>query len=241
MHVAPHLAAFMANNIDLSINLNLTDEMVDIVGDGYDLAIRIAELADSSLVARKLAPVNRVLCATPRYLAEHGTPNTIDDLNHHNCITHAGAETWRLTSKEAAYALRAQGTLVTNSSEVVREAVLSGVGIAMRSTWDIGEKLASGELVRVLPEMESPQGIAIHAIYPSRQFLPVKVRLFIDFLAELYGPIPYWDKDSENADMSMRTSDSDVSNTTNGTRRRLGSRRPDGKLARPVPSKPSSR
>lgn len=193
MHIAPHLGAFMEANGDLAINLVLSDEFVDIVGEGYDVAIRIAELADSSLVARKIAPARRVLCASPRYLDLHGTPRSLADLPRHNCLTHLAGEAWRLNGPDGAVSVRPQGTLTTNSSEVVREAVLAHIGIGLRSTWDVGPELASGELVRVLPDYESSNTIAVHAIYPSRQFLPIKVRLFIDYLSELYGNVPYWD------------------------------------------------
>lgn len=218
LHIAPNLNNFMKENKDLSINLHLSDELVDIVGEGYDVAIRIAELADSSLVARKLASVRRVLCATPAYLEEHGTPETLQDLDGHNCITHHGAEIWRLESDDGIVAHRAVGNLVTNSSEVVREAVLAGVGIAMRSTWDVGDDLANGTLKRVLPNFEASQNIAIHAIYPSRQFLPVKVRLFIDYLADLFGTVPYWERGVEE---SVEQDGQPVAVRSPGTRRNL--------------------
>lgn len=193
MHIAPHLGTFMEANPDLSINLILSDNFVDIVGDGYDVAIRIAELADSSLVARKIAPVRRILCATPAYIERHDAPASFEDLGNHNCLTHVSGESWRLEGPDGPVAFRPNGALMTNSSEVVREAVLAGIGIGLRSTWDIGPELASGKLVQILPEYEGSRNIAVHAIYPSRQFLPVKVRLFIDFLADLYGNVPYWE------------------------------------------------
>lgn len=194
MHIAPHLCAFMEANPDLSINLILSDNFVDIVGDGYDVAIRIAELADSSLVARKIAPVRRILCATPAYIERHGAPASFEELCKHNCLTHVSGESWRLEGPSGPVSFRPNGALMTNSSEVVREAVLAGIGIGLRSTWDIGPELASGKLVQILPDHEGSRNIAVHAIYPSRQFLAVKVRLFIDFLADLYGSVPYWEE-----------------------------------------------
>ena len=193
MHIAPHLGAFMESNPDLNINLVLLDEFVDIVGEGYDVAIRIAELADSSLVARKIAPARRILCASPRYLDRFGVPASLDGLSGHNCLTHLAGESWRLDGPGGPIAFRPAGALQTNSSEVVREAVLAGIGIGLRSTWDIGPELASGALVRILPDHEGSHDIAVHAIHPSRQFLPVKVRLFIDFLANLDGNVPSWE------------------------------------------------
>jgi DNA-binding transcriptional LysR family regulator len=193
MHIAPHLAGFMAANPDLNVNLVLSDEFADIVGDGYDIAIRIAELADSSLVARKLAPVRRILCASPEYLERAGIPTSIEDLGNHNCLTHLAGEAWKLMGPDGPVSMRPQGALQTNSSEVIREAVIAGIGVGLRSTWDIGGELSSGALVQILPEYESAHDIAVYAVYPSRQFLPVKVRVFIDYMADIYGSVPYWE------------------------------------------------
>jgi DNA-binding transcriptional LysR family regulator len=193
MHIAPHLKAFMDAHPELAINLVLTDELSDIVGGGFDLAIRIAELTDSSLVARRLAPVRRLLCAAPSYLNMHGMPQSIDDLKNHRCLPAHNNDLWRLEGPGGAMSLRPEGMLVTNSSEVIRETVIAGLGIALRSTWDIGDELKSGNLVQVLPAYEGSRNVALSAVYPSRQFLPAKVRLFIDYLADLYGPVPYWE------------------------------------------------
>ena len=194
MHIAPHLSAFLKANPDLAINLELSDEFVDIVGGGFDLAIRIAELTDSSLVARRLAPIHRVLCATPGYLHAHGTPRTIQDLSQHVCLAAANQDPWKLEGPDGPIAVRASGPIQTNSSEVIREAVINGVGIALRSTWDIGAELRAGKLQVVLPQYRASRHVGVHAVYPSRRFLPAKVRVFIDYLAQLYGPAPYWDE-----------------------------------------------
>ena len=193
MHVAPHLKPFLQEHPHLALQLVLSDELSDIVGDGFDLAIRIAAPADSSLVARKLAPVRRVLCASADYVERQGAPDTLDDLKQHQCLPAHNNESWRLVGPQGPVNYRPDGRLVTNSSEVIREAVLSGLGIALRSTWDIGAELRSGRLVRVLPDYEGARNISLSAVYPSRQFLPAKVRLFIDYLANLYGPMPYWE------------------------------------------------
>lgn len=194
LHIAPHLATFLETNPDLSLNLDLSDDFVDIVGDGYDLAIRIAELSDSSLVARRLAPIHRVLCAAPAYLNRYGEPQSIEDLtDNHIRIAAAVQDPWRLVGPRGAEIVRASAPLRTNSSEVVREALIAGVGIALRSTWDIGPELRDGRLRIVLPAYRASKDVGLHAVYPSRRFLPAKVRVFIDFLAHLYGPSPYWD------------------------------------------------
>lgn len=194
MHVAPHLKEFMERHPKVSIELVLSDTFTDIVGDGYDLAIRISALKDSGLVARKLADARRILCAAPDYLEQHGFPQTIEDLAGHRCLPAHNGEPWRLDGPGSPLTYRPEGTLKSNSSEVIREAVISGLGIALRSTWDIGDELSSGRLVQVLPDYEGARNTTISAVYPSRQFLPPKVKAFIEHLHRKYGPEPYWDR-----------------------------------------------
>lgn len=194
LHVAPHLGAFLAANPGLTVNLVLSDEFVDLVKDSIDVSIRIAELTDSSLVARRLAPNHRLLCATPAYLAEHGTPQTIADLAKHTLLATASQDPWRLEGPDGPVTVHVEGRLRTNSNEVVREAVLAGLGIAFRSTWDVGPDLRAGRLTMVLPAYRASRHVAVHAVYPSRRFLAAKVRLFIDHLAGLYGERPHWDE-----------------------------------------------
>ncbi|WP_417666568.1 LysR family transcriptional regulator [Roseibium sp.] len=194
LHIAPYLGQFLDANPDLSVSLDLDDGFVDIVGDGYDLAIRIAELSDSSLVARRLAPIHRILVASPDYLSKHGEPRSIQDLTeNHVCLAAANQDPWRLVGPDGLENVRTIAPVRTNSSEVVRECLLAGVGIALRSTWDIGPELREGKLKIVLPDYRASKDVGLHAVYPSRRFLPAKVRVFIDFLAHLYGPSPYWD------------------------------------------------
>ncbi len=194
MHIAPHLTGFMKDHLDLKLHIVLTDDFTDIVADGFDMAVRIGELTDSSLVARKLAPVRRLLCASPDYIARNGAPNEIADLARHFCLPAHNNDNWKLEGPEGSLVWQPEGPLVTNSSEIVRAAVIAGAGIALRSTWDIGPELRSGQLVQVLPQWEGSKNLTLSAVYPSRQFLPAKVRLFIDYLATLYGPVPYWEQ-----------------------------------------------
>ncbi|MBO0345825.1 LysR family transcriptional regulator [Roseibium sp. CAU 1637] len=199
LHIAPHLGKFFQSNPDLAVNLDLEDNFVDIVGEGYDLAIRIAELSDSSLVARRLAPVHRILCASPEYLERHGEPQSITELmEQHVCLAAANQDPWRLVGPDGQITLRTQAPIRTNSSEVVRECLLAGVGVALRSTWDIGPELREGKLKVVLPSYRASSKVGLYAVYPSRRFLPAKVRVFIDFLASLYGSSPYWDEGVED-------------------------------------------
>jgi DNA-binding transcriptional LysR family regulator len=193
MHIAPHLGALLATHRDITVHLNLSDALVDLVADGYDLAVRIAALDDSSLVAKRLAPNHRVLVASPGYLDANGTPASLSDLAHFNCLTASPQDTWRLDGPHGPVSVRATGNIQTNSSEVVREAVLAGLGIALRSTWDVGAELKAGRLSVVLPDYRGSDKVGIYAVYPTRRFLPQKVRVFIDFLSDLYGEEPYWD------------------------------------------------
>lgn len=196
LHIAPHLKPFLDANPMVNVDLILTDAFVDIIGEGFDVAVRIADLEDSSLVAKRLAPNHRILCATPTYLAVHGSPATIEELQKHTLIAH-NADQWRLDGPEGPVTVRVTGQLRTNSSEVVREALLAGVGIALRSTWDVGPELKSGSLTRVLPAYSVGKRVAVYAVYPSRRHMEQKVRAFVDFLAELYGATPYWDEGLE--------------------------------------------
>lgn len=193
MHVAPHLGPFLDAHPEVRIDLVLSDSFADLVAGGFDLAIRIGELPDSSLVAKRLAPNHRVLCASPAYLARYGTPQTLADLSRHALLVH-NADHWRLEGPGGVETIRVDGRLRTNSSEVVREAALAGLGIALRSTWDVGPDLKSGRLVHLLPAWSGGRRIAVHAVYPSRRHLEQKVRVFIAHLTELYGPSPYWDE-----------------------------------------------
>jgi DNA-binding transcriptional LysR family regulator len=193
LHVAPHLVDFLKSYPDITMDLSLTDAFVDIVADGFDLAIRIADLQDSSLVAKRLAPNHRLLCAAPEYLAEMGEPSALGDLQHHRLLVH-NADQWRLEGPFGPATVKVDSAVRTNSSEVVREAVLAGIGIALRSTWDVGPEIDSGRLRIVLPGWRASSRVAVHAVYPSRRHLAHKVRVFMDFLGDRFGSPPYWDK-----------------------------------------------
>jgi DNA-binding transcriptional LysR family regulator len=193
LHIAPHLVEFMRAYPDITMDLSLSDQFVDIVAEGFDLAIRIADLQDSSLVAKRLAPNHRVLCASPSYIAAMGEPTTIAALQTHRLLVH-NADGWRLEGPSGLAQIRVESAVRTNSSEVVREAVVAGIGIALRSTWDVGPEIDRGQLQIVLPGWRASSRVAVHAVYPSRRHLAHKVRVFMDFLAERFGSPPYWDK-----------------------------------------------
>lgn len=194
MHVAPHLGPFLRDNPGLSVDLHSSDDFIDLVGDGYDLAIRIGALPDSSLVARRLAPIHRILCASPDYLVQYGEPDSLEELANHVCLAAHNQDPWRLEGPNGSEIVRTQGSLRSNSSEVIRSAVVAGIGIGLRSSWDVGNELRDGRLKIILPQYRASSQIGLYVVYPSRRFLPAKVRLFIDYLADLYGPHPYWDE-----------------------------------------------
>ncbi len=193
-HITPHLASFLIRYADIELDLHLSDTYVDIIRDGYDLAIRIGELQDSSLVARKLASDTRILCAAPSYLAKSGSPKFAADLENHNCLSAGHQDTWQLESPSGPKVVRITSNLRTNSSDFVREALISGLGIGLRATWDVGPDIEAGTLERVLPDHQGAANSAIYAVYPSRDFMPAKVNVFIEHLAEIYGGQPYWER-----------------------------------------------
>lgn len=194
LHIAPFMGDFLARYPDIELDVHVADGFVDLIREGFDLAIRIGELEDSSLVARKIANDSRVLCAAPVYIEMHGSPATLADLAMHNCLSTDVQDVWRLDGPEGAAQVRPHGNVRSNSGEFVREAVLAGLGIGLLSTWDIASQLKSGALRVVLPQYRGGSSVAVHAVYPSREFMPAKVNVLIEFLADLYAPEPYWDK-----------------------------------------------
>ena len=201
LHIAPFLPAFLAKFPEIELEFHLTDNFVDIIREGFDVAIRIGELQDSSLVQRKLAADTRVICASQKYLdtAEQGVPATLADLDFHNCLSAGAQDYWRLEGPDGQHQLRVKGNIRSNSFEFMREALLSGLGLGLRSTWDIGAELKSGALKVVMPEYRGSSNVAIYAVYPCRDFMPEKVNVFIEYLAALYGPEPYWNVGLETA------------------------------------------
>jgi DNA-binding transcriptional LysR family regulator len=196
LHVVPRLKDFMESYPDLRLAVDLNDDYVDLVAGNFDVAVRIGTLPDSSLVARRLAPNRRVLCASPDYIERHGEPRNIADLHHHRLIAGGPQVTWRLEGPEGPVTFKPQTLLQTNSSEVVREAVVSGMGIGFRSTWDVGAELRRGNLRRVMPSYGGTSDVAIYAVYSGRRLVPLKVRALVDYLVSIFGPeTPYWDRE----------------------------------------------
>ncbi|GJH11816.1 LysR family transcriptional regulator [Caballeronia novacaledonica] len=194
-HISPLMPAFLRAYPGVSVDLRMTDQIVDLIDEGIDLAIRIGALKDSTLVAKKLASNRRVLCASPAYLAAHGTPRHPADLAGHECVILADQRDWSFVTPTGVIDVRVSGRLVTDNGEVIRDALAAGVGIGLKSTWSVAPLIASGELVTLLDDYPLAQTVAIWAVYPSRAFVPPKTLAFIDFLAAQFGEPPYWDID----------------------------------------------
>jgi DNA-binding transcriptional LysR family regulator len=197
-YLSPLLPEFLARYPNVRISVDLSDTMKDPVSSGFDLAIRIGALEDSNLVARRIAPNRRVLCASPAYLARHGTPAAPADLAAHECLVLVGSggrqDTWRLTDHNGREIVaRVSGRFECNFGEVLRDAAVAGLGIALHSTWHVCEDLKSGRLRQVLPHYRLAES-GIHALMPQRRLVPLRVRAFVDFLVEKFGDTPPWDR-----------------------------------------------
>ena len=194
-HVAPLLPAFLEAHPDVSVSLDLTDRLTDIVNEGIDLAIRIGALDDSSLVGLKLADNRRVVVASPGYLARRGAPAEPGDLASHDCLTFGTygnqARGWQFTIDGELVSMRVQGAMACNDGAVLRDWAIAGRGLAWRSMWEVGEDLKAGRLVTVLDDFAAPDN-AIHAVFPQRRHLPLRVRMLIDYLKNTYGNAAYW-------------------------------------------------
>ena len=195
LHLARAVADFMEKYPDLRIQLLLSDQQVDPVQEGFDITLRIADLPSSSMIARRIAPARRAICASPSYLARHGTPKHPDDLRGHACLTYGHLATgnqWKLTGPDGDHWIAIPWTLCTNNAEVLRDAAVQGRGIALLPTFIAGADFQQGRLATILPGYQAPE-ISIYAIYPETRHLSLKVRVFIDFLVERFGGRPYWD------------------------------------------------
>jgi DNA-binding transcriptional LysR family regulator len=195
LHLGRAIADFMAKYPELRVQLLLSDEQIDPVQGGFDITLRIADLPSSSLIARRIAPALLVVCASPGYLAEHGTPQHPDDLRKHRCLAYghlAAGNQWKLSGPDGDHWIPLMWPLCTNNGEVLRDAAIAGRGIVLLPTFIVGADLQQGRLRTILAAYHAPE-IAIHAIYPPTRHLSVKVRVFIDFLIERFGGRPYWD------------------------------------------------
>jgi len=198
LHLAPLWPHFSARYPDIELDISLVDRVVDLVKEGYDLAVRISRGGSPALVSRKLATTRHLICASPDYVARHGAPANPDDLRDHACIAYTYSDSvddWRLVDdagKEHSVVVR--HIMRTNNGDTARAAALAGLGIVRQPTFLIGEDLRRKRLVPLLTGYRMPE-IDVLAVYPSRRHLSAKVRAMIDFLAEEFSGVPPWDRD----------------------------------------------
>jgi len=185
--ILPILWQFQKDYPDLKLNINLDDSYMDMLKEGIDVAIRIGELNDSTLIARKLGTIPRYTVASPAYLEQNGEPQNLTDLHQHNCIVYSllsTQNTWHFHGPNGKEKIQVQGNFSSNSPEAVREAVLADKGVAVLLGWLIEDDIKYGRMKIVMQDY-APTILDIHALYPQRRFMPVKLRLFLDYLQKL--------------------------------------------------------
>jgi DNA-binding transcriptional LysR family regulator len=195
LQVAPRLPNFLRQNPKISFELSFSDWTVDLVSEGYDVAVRVGTLESSNLVARRLAPNRRLLCASPDYLAHHGEPTDPQELVNHACLqlsTYRSHDHWRLQRDNETVDVAIAPVIRADNSEALRQAAVAGCGITLMPTFIIGEDLRAGRLVQILPAWGGTRSW-VWAVYPDAHFLPLKVRAFVDFLIAEFGDVPAWD------------------------------------------------
>jgi DNA-binding transcriptional LysR family regulator len=198
-HVAPLVPRFREEHKDVTVSLNLTDRVIDLGGEGYDCAVRVGDLPDSSLVSVRLADNRRMCVATPEYLRRNGTPQHPNDLSRFDCLplssdaSQSRGWAFRVPKGDGfeVVHLRPGGPLDCSDGQVLHEWCLQGYGIAWRSTWEVEADIATGRLVEVLAEFAAPPN-GIHAMFPQRKHLPVRVRLWVEFLKQHFGKPEFW-------------------------------------------------
>ncbi|TBW39509.1 LysR family transcriptional regulator [Siculibacillus lacustris] len=196
LHLAPAVAEIIGTHPDLRIELALSDRFVDPIEEGVDVTVRIAQLTDSSLVARRLAPVRRVIVGSPDHLARFGTPASPEDLAHRPCLSYGHTTTlprWHLTRDGAAIDVAVGAAMCSNNGDVLRVAALAGRGLTLLPTFLVGPDVAAGRLVTVLDAFPAPD-LGLYALYAPNRYLAAKTRVFIDALVARFGPRPPWDR-----------------------------------------------
>ena len=194
-HVAPLVPGFVAQHPEVSVSLNLSDRVVDIVNESFDCAVRVGDLPDSSLVSVRLADNRRLCVAAPSYLARAGTPATPAELMRHQCLTLSSDASqtrgWAFVVDGAVTHLRPGGRLDCSDGQVLHDWCLRGLGLAWRSTWEVEDEVSAGTLQVVLEDFAAPAN-GIYAVFAQRKHLPLRVRLWIDFIKHSYGDPRYW-------------------------------------------------
>lgn len=191
LHIAPHVTEFLREHPGVSLQLAMSDSVIDIVEQGFDMAIRIGALAPSTLKARKLAVSPRILVAAPSYLETNGVPSALDDLKQHNCLAREDMRTWSLSAPGGTlHDVRINGNFSSTSAEAITEAAVSGLGIARKCAWEIAGHLAAGTLVPVLEDYTVAPFWQVFAVRPPSRLPPARVRAFTDFLEARFRKVP---------------------------------------------------
>lgn len=195
MHMIPALPDFFEQYPDLNLDLHLSDQIEDLVGGGFDLAIRDMQLHNATSACRRLAPDHRIICISPDYLARYGAPESLDDLASHRCVILRGMDKWEFIDGCKLRSVHVGGQLIVDNGEAMRDATLAGLGPSINATWSVSEHLRSGALIRVLSDFQLAEA-AISAVYPMGRSVTPKVSVFIDFFVDYFGSPPYWDRKS---------------------------------------------
>lgn len=199
-HILPHLLDYRQLYPDVRLEIDMTDRMVDLVEEGYDLAIRGAPLPDSSLLARKLGGNPRVLCASPDYLARRGMPQSPEDLRNHDCIGFEPMPVWYFTGPEGEISFTPENQMISgDSGDFAYDAALHGLGLTVKSMAHVWEDLRDGRMVEVMPDYPVTRTGNIYAVYPPARYVPPKISTFVDFLLSRYGRPAYWETDYRKA------------------------------------------
>ncbi len=199
-HILPYLGEFRELYPDLRLEIDMTDRLVDLVDEGYDMAIRGAPLPDSSLLARKLGGNPRVLCASPEYLERKGTPETPEDLRNHDCVGFEPMPAWYFMGPEGEIVFQPENKVVSgDSGDFAYDAAIYGLGLTVKSVAHVWEDLRDGRLVEVMANYPVTRTGNIYAVYPPARFVPPKVSALVDFLISKYGRPPYWETDYRSA------------------------------------------
>jgi DNA-binding transcriptional LysR family regulator len=196
LHLGPAINEFIQAHPHIEFDLDFNDRSVDLIQEGFDLAIRIARLPDSSLIARRLASMEAVLCASPAYLERHGTPQQPEDLVQHRCLVYSlipNYETWHFRDADGKlHTARIHSYIKATNGEYLRDAAVSGLGVSLVPSFIAYRDIERGALVPLLTEFRPPQ-LDIHALYPPTRHLSHRVRAFVDFLVQRFAGTPYWD------------------------------------------------
>jgi len=195
-HLAPALDAFAKEHPELTLHVDFSDQQIDLIEGGYDLAFRIGNLENSTLKARRISPIHIVMCASPGYIDKWGSPKKPDDLKHHQLLDYTldGMSSWKLVDKNNKETIMpVEAKILANNGDFLRDMAITGHGILISPTFIAWQALSKGELIPIMPDYSIPSRNA-YAVYPKTRYLSQRARLLIDFLLEQFGNNPYWDQ-----------------------------------------------